>query len=81
MDDIDPCYRAVREFQERFIEQFGTLSCLELTGVHLGTSEGQLEFQAQDQIKKCTDYVGEATRMVVEIVDLKYGHDSTFQPG
>ena len=70
-EDIDPCYQAVGEFQERFIEQFGTLSCMELTGVHLGTYEGQIEFQAKDQIKKCTDYVGEATRMVVEIVDLK----------
>jgi C_GCAxxG_C_C family probable redox protein len=69
-DDIDPCYQAVRELQQRFIERFGTLSCLELTGAHLGTPEGQIEFRAKNQIKKCTDYVGEATRMVVEIIDL-----------
>lgn len=68
-DAIDPCYQAVRAFLERFSSKFKALSCLELTGVHIGTPEGKAAFRAKGQIKKCTDYVGEATRWVVEIVE------------
>jgi C_GCAxxG_C_C family probable redox protein len=70
-DDINPCYQAVRAFLESFSAQYQALSCLELTGVHLGTPEGQAAFREKEQIKMCTDYVGEATRMVVEIVEAK----------
>jgi len=69
-DQIDPCYEAVRLFLARFSAQFKALSCLELTGVHLDTPEGQAAFVAKGQIKECTNYVGEATRMVLEIVDV-----------
>ena len=65
---IDPCYQAVQAFLERFSVKFNSLSCLELTGAHLGTPEGQAVFIEKGQIKQCTDYVGEATQMVVEIV-------------
>ncbi|OGO66168.1 MAG: hypothetical protein A2030_01905 [Chloroflexi bacterium RBG_19FT_COMBO_50_10] len=67
-DDLDPCYQAVRAFLNRFSAQYQALSCLELTGVHLGTLEGQVAFQAKGQIKLCADYVGNATRLVVEII-------------
>lgn len=67
-DAIDPCYQAVREFMARFSSRFEALNCLELTGVHLGTPEGQAEFKEKGQIKQCTEYVQEATRMVMEIV-------------
>lgn len=65
----DPCYPAVQEFMQLFSTQFGSLSCLELTGVHLGTPEGQAAFHAGNQFTKCTDYVGAATRLVVEILE------------
>jgi C_GCAxxG_C_C family probable redox protein len=68
-DNIDPCYQAVRIFLENFTAQYNTLSCLELTGVHLGTPEGQVVFTEKGKISECTNYVGEAARMVVEIVD------------
>ena len=68
-DRKDPCYEAVRTFLERFTSQFGALTCPELTGVNLGTPEGQAAFEQQGQIRECTNYVGEATRMVVEIVE------------
>ena len=67
-DAIDPSYQAVREFMARFSSRFEALNCLELTGVHLGTPEGQAEFKEKGQIKQCTEYVQEATRMVMEIV-------------
>jgi len=67
-DPIDPCYQAVQAFLERFSAKFTTLNCLELTEVHLGTPEGQAVFKEKGEIKQCTEYVGEATQMVVEIV-------------
>ena len=70
-DSVDPCYQAVRTFLDRFTTQYQYLSCIELTGVHLGTPEGQAAFREKGQIKLCTDYVAEATRLVVEIVDSK----------
>jgi C_GCAxxG_C_C family probable redox protein len=68
-DAIDPCYQAVRAFLERFSIRFEALSCLELTGVQLGTPEGQAAFKEKKQIERCTEYVGEAAQMVMEIVE------------
>lgn len=67
-DNIDPCYEAVQAFLEKFTAQFNTLICLELTGVHLGTPEGQATFMEMGKISDCTNFVGETARMVVEIV-------------
>lgn len=64
----DQCYQTVRTFLEKFSTQFGELSCLKLTGVHLGTPEGQAAFKEKEQIRLCTEYVGEAVRMVLEAV-------------
>jgi C_GCAxxG_C_C family probable redox protein len=66
-EPVDPCYEAVREFLQRFSAQFNALSCFELTGVHLGTPEGQAEFKAKSIVTDCTNFVGEAARLVVEI--------------
>jgi hypothetical protein len=68
-DVLDPCYQAVSTFLERFSIRFEALSCLELTGVQLGTPEGQAAFKEKKQIERCTEYVGEAARMVMEIVE------------
>lgn len=68
-DDIDTCYKAVHEFLQEFTTQFNSLSCVELTGVHLGTPEGQAVFNEKGKISDCTNFVGEAARMAVGIVD------------
>jgi C_GCAxxG_C_C family probable redox protein len=68
-DNIDASYQAVQVFLNQFSTLFSSLSCLELTGVHLGTPEGQAAFREKGQIKLCNEYVGEATRMVLEIVE------------
>jgi C_GCAxxG_C_C family probable redox protein len=73
-DSIDPCYQAVRTFLERFSAQYKALSCLELTGVHLGTPEGQQAFKEKGQIIECTNYVGEAACLVVEVVEGDENH-------
>ena len=66
---IDSAYAAVRSFLERFEAQFGARSCLELTGVHLGTPEGQAAFKEKDQIGACNSYVSEAARIVLEVCE------------
>jgi C_GCAxxG_C_C family probable redox protein len=66
-DRKDPCYQAVQELLKRFSAQFGALTCPELTGVNLGTPEGQAAFEEKGQIRECTNYVGEATRIAVEL--------------
>ena len=68
-DKKDLCYATVREFMKIFSHQFGELNCQQLTGVHLGTTEGQAAFTDKEQIKQCTEYVGEAVRMVLEVVE------------
>ena len=78
--DIDPCYQAVQEFRQRFTEQYKSLSCLELTGVFLDTPEGQAVYLAKGQMQLCTDYVSDATRMVVEILD-KMDHRKVVKSG
>ncbi len=70
-DRKDTCYEAEREFMKRFCIKFGELNCLKLTGVHLGTPEGQAAFKDKDQIRLCTDYVGEAVRIVFDVVEEK----------
>ena len=70
------CYEAVRSFMQSFSAQFGELNCQKLTGVHLGTPEGQAQFEASGQIRQCTEYVGEAVRMVLEVVPLQAGQEN-----
>jgi hypothetical protein len=70
-ESIDPCYQAVRSFLRQFSAKYGALSCLDLTGVHLDTPEGQSEFKIKGQINLCTDYVGDSVRLVMDVVDSK----------
>lgn len=61
---VDPCYAAVRDFMQQFTARFGSLSCLELTGVHLCTPEGQAAFREKGQIVQCENYVAAAAQII-----------------
>lgn len=65
---VDGNYHKVQELIEIFKDRFGSTNCKELTGVHLGTPEGQTEFREKNQIKKCLEYAEEATRIVLSLV-------------
>ena len=65
---VEPTYELVQQFIESFEAQFGSTTCLGLTGVHLGTEEGQAAFEAAGMMEKCTQYVGQATRLVMQLV-------------
>ncbi|HSB65903.1 MAG TPA: C-GCAxxG-C-C family protein [Anaerolineales bacterium] len=65
----DQCYKTVQEFMKRFADRFGEVNCQKLTGVLVGTLEGKAIFNEKGQIKLCTEYVGEAVRFVLELVE------------
>jgi C_GCAxxG_C_C family probable redox protein len=66
-DPREQCYQMVRSLLGQFSEQFGGTTCLVLTGVHLDTEEGQAEYKANQTIQQCTQYVGYATRLVIDL--------------
>jgi C_GCAxxG_C_C family probable redox protein len=65
----DPAYIAVGSFLERFESQFGSHSCLELTGVHLGTPEGQTAFREKDIFARCLEYAASASSIAIELIE------------
>lgn len=61
-------YKKVQQFQNMFAEKFGTTTCASLTDCDLSTEAGQSKFKELNVGQKCTDYTGEATRMVLELI-------------
>lgn len=66
---VEGLYQQVQTLVGQFEEQFGATNCLDLTGCHLGTAAGQARFRQENQIEKCLDYVEEATRMVLVLLE------------
>jgi len=66
---VEENYSKVQELVTWFHYQFGSITCRELTGVHLDTKEGQTQFREKNQIENCLNYVEEVTRMVLELVN------------
>lgn len=64
---VEDHYRQVQELVAQFVDAFGSINCQELTGVHLGTEEGQVKFQEVNQIESCLTYAEQATRIVLEL--------------
>ena len=61
-------YQKVNQFQQSFTAKFGTTSCPGLTDCDLSTNEGQEKFKKLNVHQKCSDFTGEATRMVLELI-------------
>jgi C_GCAxxG_C_C family probable redox protein len=62
-----PLYGRVRQFADTFRERHGALTCRELTGCDLRTTEGQQEFQARDlHHTLCCKLVADAATLVAE---------------
>ncbi len=69
-EPTDENYIAVRKFLGDFEKRFGSSNCKELTGCDLGTKEGHDSFiSSQKLIEQCKEYVEEATRMAVSIIE------------
>jgi C_GCAxxG_C_C family probable redox protein len=66
--DKEANYEAIQKFMENYMKQFNHVDCPALTGVDLGTDEGRQAFHDQNLHPRCAGFVGEATRMVLEII-------------
>jgi C_GCAxxG_C_C family probable redox protein len=63
-------YLKVQEFVQAFKLKYGTRNCYELTGCDLSTDKGKEQFNILNVHKKCTEFTAEATRMVLELIDV-----------
>ena len=61
-------YKETRDFVEKFRQRNGTIKCLELIGVNLGTEEGQRIANEKNLFReKCAKYVKDACEILEEI--------------
>jgi len=63
---VDETYEKVQDLLEQFETRFGSTQCLSLTGVHLGTEEGQADFRKNNQKEGCLKYAEFTTSFVME---------------
>jgi C_GCAxxG_C_C family probable redox protein len=69
-EPTDENYIAVRKLLGEFEKRFGSSNCKELTGCDLGTQEGHDTFiSSRKLIEQCKEYVEEATRMAMSIIE------------
>ena len=66
---VDRNYALVRALIDQFEGKFGSTHCTKLTGVDLGTAEGQAKFREKNQIGNCLNYAEEVTRMVLSLAE------------
>ncbi len=64
-------YIAIRKLLDMFESRFGSTNCKQLLGCDLGTEEGQNTFKSNNLIEQCRNYVEEATRMAMLIIEEK----------
>lgn len=69
-DTIDPVYEKVRALLAEFEDQFGSVTCGELLGVDLATEGGHAAYQAQGLHQRCQGFVGEATSLALNLLDI-----------
>jgi C_GCAxxG_C_C family probable redox protein len=68
-EPTDENYIAVRKLLGDFEKRFGSSNCKELTGCDLGTQEGHDTFiSSRKLIEQCREYVEEATRMAMSLI-------------
>lgn len=68
-ESIDENYDRIREFLDAFEARFGSINCMELIETDLGTEEGQRAFKENNLIVQCLEYVGEATKIAMGLMD------------
>jgi C_GCAxxG_C_C family probable redox protein len=61
-------YQKVQQFQKMFSEKFGSINCTSLTDCDLSTDVGHQKFKDLNVHQKCTDFTGEATRLVLGLI-------------
>lgn len=62
-------YAIVQDLTVQFEARFGATDCAALTGVDLATPEGHAAYHAAGQRARCADYVAEATRLALALLE------------
>jgi C_GCAxxG_C_C family probable redox protein len=65
----DQVFATVQRFLAAFEARFGSLTCLGLTGCHLGTPDGQEKFRLNRDSIDCRGFVREATCIAAELIE------------
>lgn len=67
-ENYEKCMAKTRKLLKSFEETFGSILCWELTSCDLTTAEGRQKFK-EEQIreKKCTKYVAEVMRILLNL--------------
>ena len=60
--------KKIQQFIHTFTTKFGHTACTDLTGCDLSTEIGLEAFKAQNIHSTCTEFVGEATKAILEII-------------
>ena len=68
-DPRDLLNEKTRAFIKEFSAQFGTIGCTALTGCDLSTDEGLVKFDKLNMHEKCCEFVGEATKKILLLID------------
>ena len=68
---VEVNYALVGELIDQYEEKFGSINCKELTGVDLGTGEGQAKFREKNQITNCLNYAEEVTQIVLSLAEME----------
>ncbi|MEJ2757741.1 MAG: C-GCAxxG-C-C family protein [Anaerolineales bacterium] len=67
-DGREKLYQKTQRLVDSFSGQFGDTYCTKLLQLQLGTREASQEYAARNLSVQCEDYVREAARMAVELI-------------
>lgn len=68
-ESVGVTYELTRQLLRRFEEQFGSISCPDLTGCDLSTEEGRRVFQENEVVRRCQEYVQAAAGIAGKLVE------------
>lgn len=66
-DSVDLNYKMVEKIQEKFKAKYESLNCFELTKCDFTKPEGHAKFDEENMGEKCTEFVGDAIRMTLDV--------------
>ncbi len=67
-DSRDDLNTKTQNFIQDFTKEYGAVGCTALTGCDLSAQEGLDKFEEENCHDKCREFVGEATRMILQLI-------------
>ena len=71
-ESVEDNYTAVQTLITEFEKIYGSVNCRDLIGCDLGTDEGQDKFKTKNLAVQCGEFVMEATRITVMLIDKQH---------